>query len=440
MLLFLSSLFQITFSSPKVVKILSICSDLDDVSFTHAIENILRQKYPFVEVKICYLNKGYDKASEYRSRLSDVWFLRDFDQIWIFDFNPFWAYGNRLSDKEIYVLSKVVSEGRVLVIGYSTFISSWSNSFESFLGVKLLNYSTADTVLEFSYGNKVYKYNSSFGIFLIDVGEDETLASFSNGWPAIVERDYGYGRVYVFTFNPVKWALDGRNLMAYNVVSEVLEASIENPPKTVPPPMFEYFVHRVKLLLTNIVVSFLLVILMFSSVIALARYGFLPYALTVYMFRPGAYLTKRGLLKREEFRIVLDYIIMHPGCNLRELSVATGFSKRELKYFLAILEGVDFITSIKLKDLDLIFCLKGEEGRAIVNVMDSMEAYEDIIITVVKNPGVLLTELASKVDLDPYSLKNIISKLENYGVLVLKKTLVDYRIYPTKKLVRELCE
>ena len=208
MLLFLSSLFQITFSSPKVVKILSICSDLDDVSFTHVIENMLRQKYPFVEVKIYYLNKGYDKASEYRSRLSDVWFLRGFDQIWIFDFNPFWAYGDRLSDKEIYVLSKVVSEGRVLVIGYSTFISSWSNSFESFLGVKLLNYSTADTVLEFSYGNKVYKYNSSFGLFLIDVGEDVTLASFSNGWPAIVEREYGYGRVYVFTFNPVKWALE----------------------------------------------------------------------------------------------------------------------------------------------------------------------------------------------------------------------------------------
>ncbi len=112
------------------VHVLVVCSDTQDAMFA----NTLAVRGGF-NVDILYI--GSDLPDD-RSRLSDVTYLMQYDEVWIPDLNVGWTYGGRLRRSEINALTEYVKYGGVLIFGLNTYIQDGGQEFDGLFGVRIL--------------------------------------------------------------------------------------------------------------------------------------------------------------------------------------------------------------------------------------------------------------------------------------------------------------
>ena len=246
LLLILTLLITGVCDQPRKFKILSVCADLEDVVFTHLLEKYLQNNSVNLEVEILYIGSDYGGSEAERAKLLDIWFLRKYDQIWIFDLNTIWSTGGRLKKDELNILEKYVSEGHVLVLGYNTFILSWSSKLEKLMGVKVTNFISGENYsgsYDIFYGSRVYKYNESYGVAFLYLQQAKVIAEFRSGDPAATISYHGNGLVVVLAFNPVREAIEDKNYKVCELCSLILfEKVFKNHPKPQPPSFYEIFI------------------------------------------------------------------------------------------------------------------------------------------------------------------------------------------------------
>ena len=425
--------------SPQIL-VLSVCTSVNDVVFTRLLEEKLNE-IAEVKVLVLYIAKDYSEGGVERSKLSDIWFLRSFHQVWIFNLLPVRSSGGRLSYGEISTLRRYVEEGHVLVAGYNTFVRSWSEELEELFGARMvrLAYSRNYTGhLDVVYGDSKCGYNDTLGAVMLNTTSASVLASFVEGHPAIVKNRCGDGVAVLVALNPVEEAVMGGNEEVYSLLAYALRGELENPPSPRPPPLHEVFLYNVRRTTANIFASIAIVVGAFAFTLWLAYEGLLPYSLTLLLIAPGAALTKKSVMSSERYWELLLVLARNPGITIRELSRISNVGERKLRYMLAVLEGAGAVSSIKLGERSRIFAIKGKEALAIVVRLSANERLRYVLETIAREPGILLTELSARSGIPLDNLLRLLRRLSLLGVLEMRRVLADYEVYPVLPLEQVL--
>ncbi len=450
LLILIFSVYLNCFTSPaissnnhnRVIRILSVCSDLEDVVFTYNLVEELEHRGYDIDVEILYLSKNYPGASDERKLLSDIWYLRKFDQIWLLDLNVLMIIDGSLKPSELDNILKACREGRLVVIGMNTYVQNYSPSFDKLLGIRLLN---AYGSLKETYYIRGLGYNleynaSACGIAFVENVSSKVLAVFEpSGKPAITIKKYGNGIAAFLAFNPVKQAIEYNSTSYYSLLAEAITESMSMVGPRIFPPFYEYYVHRISERFPLIVLTILSVSIVFAFLEILAYLGLLPYSMILIFIAPGVLLLKKRIRSSRRFEDIYLVIRDNPGISIDELSVLTGISRRRLKYYLAVLENAGMVRSLIIPYLGVgrIFVCRGMELEGIIYRLAYTEG-ERIINIIVKEPGITVSELAARTGLPIDRVLQIIKRLAAYGVIELRRAGTEYEAYPTKKLVEVL--
>lgn len=323
------------------LKILSICIDVEDIFYTHKLINYIREYGYLVDFEIIFLNKFSSEADLHLRKLRDKWFLRRFDQIWIFDFNNEYSITS-LSYTELCVIERVVSEGRVLIIGSKTYLDNYCEFLNKILSVEYVDVENSG-VYSIKYMNKTYSYNSTQTSYLILRNIDGFVKGFFEplNQPAIVFNKYGRGVSVTLAFNPVEQAVRYNNLDMYRIAREIVIDSMNYLGERRGPPLSEeiYYTLFQSINLYNTLFFIFLAIVLLETTSLL---GILPYRFVKIFLKPLV-LTK--IIRIRSYSEFIDTIIQNPGITIFELSNRLKVPVRRVKVVLAILESRRIIES-----------------------------------------------------------------------------------------------
>ncbi len=409
------------------VHVLVVCSDTQDAMFA----NTLAVRGGF-NVDILYI--GSDLPDD-RSRLSDVTYLMQYDEVWIPDLNIGWTYGGRLRRSEINALTEYVKYGGVLIFGLNTYIQDWSQEFDGLFGVRLLRVERSageGNGWDIIYKNRTYPYNPAFQEAVVSPYKANVYARYLNGNPAVTISKYGHGVAVLMTFNPVK------EVVGYDTSASTLCVGVSNlalseraSPPAIPP--LSLFTIKLERLLTNPLYITIILLLLLSI---LAYYGFLPLGVTAVFAVPLLPFARRLFLRRP-YMDVIKAVQSLRGATLAVLSDRMGLNPRRMKFPLALLrlkKKVGFIDLSSFGSGDLLIVAYGQESEGMAAW--AIERYPRLVEKVARNPGITIIDLSHGVGMPPYDVLNTMKNLSRYGVVELRKIVVDYEVYPTPALLR----
>lgn len=423
LILFLS---QATYVSAFRGRLLVVCSDAQDVMFANSLG------LKGFDVDILYLGK--DLPGD-RSKLSSLAYLVKYDEIWIPDLNVKWTDGGRLTKKETKVLSEYVNRGGVLVIGLNTYAQSWSRSLEEITGTRLLRIETPKTDSEewdIVYEGKEYAYNGTYQTVVVNVYRGEVIARYKNGLPAITVSKFGNGVGVLLTFNPVK------ELVEYNpdIIELYPEIGLKALDERSSPPNLSrgaLFALQIKELLTNPLFISLLLLVVLEI---LGYLGLISLGITILLAVPFLPFSKL-LLKSHKYKKIIETVTTFRGITLTELSQETGITKRRLKFPIACLILNHRIAHVNLRSLgesETLIVLKGLEGEGVASW--AVRRYPRLMEIIANTPGITIIDLAHRINMPPYDVLRLMRELSKYGVVEVRKMVVDYEVYPMKPLLR----
>jgi len=125
------------------------------------------------------------------------------------------------------------------------------------------------------------------------------------------------------------------------------------------------------------------------------------------------------------------------GVTLGNLADEIGRSPRRLKFPLALLFLKKQISVIDLSPFgfkDVLVVLRGLEGDGVAAW--AIEVYPRMMEIIASNPGIGVIDLARQVNMPPYDVLRLLRELSRYGVVELRKIVVDYEVYPMRPLLR----
>lgn len=409
--------------NPEHIKVLVVCSDVNDVMFA----NSLGAAGGF-SINILYLGKD---LPDDRSKLSDILYLTRYDEIWIPDLNSGLTYEGRLKREEIATLREYVKSGGILVLGMNTYTQSWSRFFEEVTGTKLLHIEKSKRLDEWIifYGNQTYRYNSTYQAVVVDPYRAEIIAKYSNGLPAVTISKFSLGVGVLLTFNPVI-DYNPKLMKLYLAVSSIALNKRDSPPSL---SEEEILTIRAKHVLLHPISIGMIV---FLTLELLAYLGLLPFKVTVVLsvfFLPfSGFLLRKSLYKK-----ILETIHVLRGVTVSNLSGEIGIKQRRLKFPMALLILKRHVNTVDLTPLgveDTLVVLKGLEAEGIAAW--TVEKYPRLMEIIANNPGIGVIDLAHKVNVPPYNILKFLRELSRYGVVELRKIIVDYEVYPMRALLR----
>ena len=428
--LFLALLSQLPLHSAspgEKAKILVVCSDPEDVMFA----NTLGAEGNFT-VDVLYL--GRDLPDD-RSLLSNELYLIKYDEIWIPDLNSEWTYGGRLTRDEIAALGEYVKRGGILVLGLNTYTQSWSRTFERITGSRLMRVEKPKKTSEewdLVFKGKVYPYNATYQVAIVSPYRAQVLAQYSNGLPAITLSRYGRGVGVLMTFNPVKELVEYNPTIidVYVYLATTVLSERSGKPEI---PLYEALI--IKLERTFLHPIFLGVLILVVLEI-LAYLGFVPFSVTVISAIPFLPFSE-FLLRKEPYSTTLETVRILRGVTLTNLAGEIGKTPRRLKFPLAVLFLKRQISLIDLSSLgfnDTLVVLRGLEAEGVAAW--AIEVYPKMMEKIANNPGIGVIDLARQVNMPPYDVLRLLRELSRYGVVELRKIVVDYEVYPMRALLR----
>ncbi|WP_456453476.1 hypothetical protein [Thermococcus sp.] len=405
------------------VNVLVVCSDVNDVMFA----NSLGAEGGF-NVDILYLGKD---LPDDRSKLSDVLYLIRYDEIWIPDLNSELTYGGRLKRSEIAALRKYVKTGGILVLGMNTYTQSWSRSFEEITGAKLIRVEKPERYDGWNifYENQTYRYNATYQTIVVKPYRAEVIAKYLNGLPAVTLSKFGRGIGVLLTFNPVINCNPNLTKL-YLAVSYIALNRRDSLPSL---SKEEILVIKTKRILLHPVS---IGIIVFLTLELMAYLGLLPFKITVVLsvlFLPFS----EFLLKKLPYRGILETVRVLRGVTVSDLSRELGINQRRLKFPMALLILKKYINTVDLSHLgvgDPIIVIKGLEAEGVAAW--TVSRYPRLMEIIANNPGIGIIDLAHKVNMPPYDVLKFLRELSVYGVVELRKIVVDYEVYPMRALLR----
>jgi len=407
----------------KPPRILVVCSDTSDVMFANSLAT-----YGGFNVTVLYLGQNYHDS---RSMLSNLEYLTKFDEIWIPDLNVQWTYGGRLSEGEISTLAKYVAVGGVLVIGMNTYVQSWSRTFERITGTKVVSIERANSPLYIVFNGEKYSYNASYGVLIVNTEDASVIARYSTGAPAITLSKFGRGVAVVMTFNPVKELLD-YNPKIIRLYIDVARITLEE--RTSPPSLSGWEVLKAHIvgLLSNTLFDGAITLLVLEL---LAYLGWLPFRMIVILTVPFKPLAGR-FLKRDPYKSIVEVIKRNGGMEFVELSKLIGMSPRRLRFYVALLVTARELNLVDISPLDegSLIVIRGEERMGIAAW--AFRRYGRLLELIVKERGSKILEVARKSGYPPYDVLRLMRELSRYGIVEVKRAVIDYKVYPTDALER----
>ncbi|MEM1675197.1 MAG: hypothetical protein QXX35_02570 [Desulfurococcaceae archaeon] len=339
--MFDSSIYS--YSVKRSLKILSICSDVDDLVFTHKLIKYLNELNYSIEFEILFLSKFSSDVYKHLNLLRDIWFLRKFDQIWIFDFNPKYSV-IRLDYSEIKVIERAVIEGSVLIVGANTIVDNYSDYINKLTGVEYFKIES-NGVRRILYMNKTYLYNSSQSKYLVLKNTTGSILGFfePSGEQAIVLNKHGNGIVVVLAFNPVEQAVRYNNLDMYRLVLNIVIDSMNYTSGEKIIPLFDkiYYTLFMSINVYNIILYSALIYIVLEII---SYSGLLPYKLVKLFIKPLVYAK---LIRRNNYSDVVNVISNNPDITLDELARLLKKPIRVVKRDLAVLECRRIVSSYR---------------------------------------------------------------------------------------------
>lgn len=428
--LFFALLFHLppNYASPnEKARILVVCSDPEDVMFA----NTLGAEGNFT-VDVLYL--GRDLPDD-RSLLSNELYLIKYDEIWIPDLNAGLTEGGRLNREETSALAEYVRRGGVLVLGLNTYTQSWSRTLERITGTRLMRIEKPEEASDewnLVFEGRVYPYNATYQVAVVTPYRAQVLARYSNGLPAVTLSRYGRGVGVLMTFNPVKELVE-YNPEIIDVYVHVANIALSERSGKPEIPAGEAVLLKLERVLLHPV---FLGVLVFVLLEIMAYLGFLPFSVTV-IFAVPLLPFSRFLLGRAPYSAILEIVRMLRGVTLGNLADEIGRSPRRLKFPLALLFLKKQISVIDLSPFgfkDVLVVLRGLEGDGVAAW--AIEVYPRMMEIIASNPGIGVIDLARQVNMPPYDVLRLLRELSRYGVVELRKIVVDYEVYPMRPLLR----
>lgn len=439
LLLFINSSMT-TVLSDNTIKVLSICTNVEDVLFTNNLVSYLEEQGLDIAIRILYLGGELGETLNERSLLNNMQFLRSFDEIWLFDVNTINGLREKLRLEEIINIAKVVYEGRIVVIGMNTYIQNYVPILDNLLGIRLLRYYTPLTG-EWTIkglGIEVNYDAIKYSIIEVQPITCSILAFFyPKKAPAITINIYGKGVAVFLAFNPVKQAIEHTSHEVYEIVGKAIINSMDYLVKKAEPPLHEKLIRTTLQALVPIAIAVTVTTSLFGVLGLQAYMGLLPYSLTSVIVMPGAMITKKSILRNRKYFKIYKVIRSNPGITTRKLSQIVNIPPSKLKYYLSALEGAGFIKSLKLKIIgnDRIYTIPGAELEGIVLSLLDTE-YASILKLIAKEPGINAAELSLRTRMDPDKVLKFIKELSNYNIVEIKKVELEYKVYPSKTLLK----
>jgi hypothetical protein len=83
---------------------------------------------------------------------------------------------------------------------------------------------------------------------------------------------------------------------------------------------------------------------------------------------------------------------------------------------------------------DSLVTPRGSESEGVAQW--AIKRYPLLMREIIKNPRIRVIELAYRVDMPPYDVLRLLRELSRYGVVELKKAVVDYEVRPLDPLLR----
>lgn len=339
----------------RVYKVLSICTDVDDLLYTYKLVEYLKETGFKIELKIVFLNRFSTDAYRHFNMLSNIWFMREFDEIWIFDYSIEYSI-SPLSYSELNTIERAVSEGRVIVAGLNTYLNHRNELLNSLFGVVYIDTGERN-VDRIEFLNKTFLYNSTQTRYLIL----ESTTSKSVGYlkpinhSAVFINKYNKGVAVLLAFNPIEQAVRYGNLDMFKIVRDVITYSTKYLGERENPPLVER-IHYTLFYSIN-VYNILLAVFLFLTTLWITCYiGLLPYDFIKIVVKP---LVATGVTGRGSYLDYLNIINNNPGITIYELASRLEKHVGRVKYSLAILEIKGIVESSRdSKTGRLVFRLK----------------------------------------------------------------------------------
>ncbi|MDK2854158.1 MAG: hypothetical protein PWQ92_1052 [Thermococcaceae archaeon] len=167
----------------------------------------------------------------------------------------------------------------------------------------------------------------------------------------------------------------------------------------------------------------------------IAYLGFLPFGVTVLLAIP--FLPFSKLLLKEECSKILEKVQTLRGVTLENLARELRKPPRRLKLPLVLLFLKKKIVILDLSPMDVRDSLvtpRGSESEGVAQW--AIKRYPLLMREIIKNPRIRVIELAYRVDMPPYDVLRLLRELSRYGVVELKKAVVDYEVRPLDPLLR----
>lgn len=164
--------------------------------------------------------------------------------------------------------------------------------------------------------------------------------------------------------------------------------------------------------------------------------GLMPQGITVLLAVPLLPFSK-FLLKRPLYERIMETVVTLKGVTLSELSEETEVTRRRLKFPLAFLILNHRINLVDLRHLgenETLIVLRGFEGEGVASW--AVRRYPRLMEIIANTPGVAIIDLAHRVNMPPYDVLRLMRELSKYGVVEVRKMVVDYEVYPMKPLLR----
>jgi hypothetical protein len=423
--LFLSS--SLYYATPiEEIKILVVCSDINDVMFANNLATITNSS-----VDILYL--GIDLPDD-RSKLSDPTYLIKYDEIWIPDLNVQWTEGGRLTREEVEALSNYVMNGGILVLGLNTYTQSWNRKLEEITGTRIIRIEKPETdssEWDIIFNGRFYLYNDTYQTVIVSPYRARVLANYSNGLPAITLSHYGSGVGVLITFNPVEELIE-HNPEIIDIYAHLAILALSERLGKPKIPIGELVLITLKKVFSH---PFFLGALVFIILEIIAYLGFLPFGVTVLLAIP--FLPFSKLLLKEECSKILEKVQTLRGVTLENLARELRKPPRRLKLPLVLLFLKKKIVILDLSPMDVRDSLvtpRGSESEGVAQW--AIKRYPLLMREIIKNPRIRVIELAYRVDMPPYDVLRLLRELSRYGVVELKKAVVDYEVRPLDPLLR----
>jgi len=426
--------------------VLVVASDLGDVIWAHRIGEALTQLGINVSVEALYVGTDYPEAQFIRSKLSDAGFLWSYSAILIPDFNSEFAWGGRLSNREIDALRLYVEGGHLLMIGLNTYIQSWQPALDELCGVSIAgltggsNYTGA---LDIVVNGTVYRYNDTLGAALVYQKGCMAEAYFSayQDYPAICVNRFGDGVVVLAAFNAVEAVISQNN--GYEVsllLAKILKDEMENV-HTQPLPIG----YSIREALTNVftqpfraiagglgggligyaVATVVLLAILYALVLAFSLLCLLPRRLRIISVMPLTKLFKPGRLERRILTVLEEAVYG----DFEELARSKSVNRSKVCRALSFLEARGLVGYVTLDGGGMYF-IRRDEARVVL-ALNSL--YRDIADLVSKEPGITVTEIAARFSIPPDTVLRACRKMAELGIVEVRKVSIEYEVYPLKK-------